>query len=129
MASTSGFVGPILRYLWPSISDDTLLFINFGIRKVAHFTEYSILVILAARALTWSRSTNLYRLRYIFPLVLALLIASLDELNQSYEPTRTGLFSDVLLDFASACVMVAILWVIRRPKQPVKDELSPDGAE
>ncbi len=127
MARTSGFVGPILRYLWPSVSDDTLYFVNFSIRKIAHFTEYSILVILAIRALSRSRTASLYKYRYIIPLVLALAIASVDELNQSFEPSRTGLASDVVLDFASACIMAAILWLNKRPRQPVTGELSSDG--
>ena len=119
MARTSGLLSPILHYLWPNISPDTDYIVNLAVRKLAHFTVYAILAILAARSFALSRATNLFRFRYIFPLVLAFLVASLDEFNQSLEPSRTGLFSDVILDFASACVMTAILWLTGRPRPPV----------
>src|SRR5205814_9256817 len=48
---TSRFLVPFLRWLDPQISFATLNAIQFGIRKLAHLTEYAILAMLLWRAL------------------------------------------------------------------------------
>src|SRR5205085_6429061 len=50
-AHTSGFLVPFLRWLDPQISLAALNAIQFGIRKLAHLTEYAILAALLWRAL------------------------------------------------------------------------------
>jgi VanZ family protein len=49
---TSRFIGPILRWLAPGISDLALDRAHFVVRKTAHFTEYAILALLVWRALS-----------------------------------------------------------------------------
>ena len=122
MAHTSGFLSPILRYFWPDLSPDTDFFVNFVVRKLAHFTVYAILAMVAVWAFAGSRSSKWFGLRYALAPLVALLIASLDELNQSFEPSRTGLFSDVILDVASALVMTGALWWIKWPPKPIADQ-------
>jgi VanZ family protein len=39
------------------------------------------------------------------------MVASLDELNQSFDPTRTGSIYDVLLDIAGGSTMAAVIWL------------------
>src|SRR5437763_16781235 len=48
---TSRFLVPFLRWLDPQISFATLNAIQFGIRKLAHLSEYAILTMLLWRAL------------------------------------------------------------------------------
>src|SRR2546421_12774378 len=48
---TSRFLVPFLRWLDPQISFAMLNAIQFGIRKLAHLTEYAILAMLLWRAL------------------------------------------------------------------------------
>src|SRR5213082_3317733 len=50
-AHTSRFLVPFLRWLDPQISLAALNAIQFGIRKLAHLTEYAILAALLWRAL------------------------------------------------------------------------------
>ncbi len=116
MAETSRFIGPLLRYLFPDIAPETLVLVHKGVRKSAHIVEYAILAFLAVRALSISAGSALCGWRYVIPLSLVALIASLDEYNQSLDVRRTGTFDDTLLDIASGSAMLAFLWMIKRPR-------------
>src|SRR3954466_16103438 len=59
--NTSRIIGPLLRWLFPSISEGQLAFAHFLVRKAAHFTEYAILAWLAARAFSTSSVRMLHR--------------------------------------------------------------------
>jgi len=48
---TSRIIGPILRWLYPEISDVAIERVRFVVRKTAHFTEYAVLALLVWRAL------------------------------------------------------------------------------
>ena len=48
--NTSRIIGPLVLWLFPNTSAETLATIHFITRKLAHFTEYAILGFLAARA-------------------------------------------------------------------------------
>ena len=49
-AQTSRFIGPILKWFAPSISDDAIAAVQLVARKMAHLAEYAILSILICRA-------------------------------------------------------------------------------
>ena len=123
MAETSRFIGPVLKYLFPSASEEILRSIHVVIRKIAHFTEYSLLAFFAVRAFASSSLKARGQLIYILPLALVVVVASADEINQSFDEARTGLASDALLDIASGVVMIAMLWLIKWPR-PRRTELS-----
>jgi VanZ family protein len=86
--------------------------IVFGVRKVAHVTEYAVLSWLVARALLrpgtpwgrWRRNAAL----------LAWLIASLyaasDEIHQAFVPNRQARWGDVGLDSLGAALGVMALY-------------------
>jgi len=46
-ANTSRVVGPILRWLFPQISEAEIETAHFVVRKAAHFAEYAILAFFA----------------------------------------------------------------------------------
>jgi VanZ family protein len=48
---TSRFIVPVLHWLFPAASADTLEFLHMLVRKSAHLTEYFILSFLLMRAL------------------------------------------------------------------------------
>ncbi|HEU4836333.1 MAG TPA: VanZ family protein, partial [Pyrinomonadaceae bacterium] len=48
--NTSRIIGPLILWLFPNTSPETLAVVHFITRKIAHFTEYAILGFLAARA-------------------------------------------------------------------------------
>ena len=109
MDQTSRFIRPLLEFLFPSASSDTITLYHAFIRKFAHFTEYAILAFLAFRA---SRNS---RWKYI----AAFAVASLDEFNQSFEATRTGSINDVMLDIAGGVSMIAVIWGILKIRRSV----------
>ena len=116
MSQTSLFIRPLLKFLFPTAPEETLQIYHGYIRKSAHFAEYALLAFFAVRAFARSSLTNLRNLRYLLPIVLVAVIASIDEFNQGFEASRTGSFRDVLLDIAGGTAMVAILWLIKRPR-------------
>jgi VanZ family protein len=77
--------------------------LNFFIRKTAHLTEYGILSALTFRALRGERRS--WNPRWaIGAIAFAAFIASIDEIRQSFVPSRVGTWHDVLLDTAGATI-------------------------
>jgi VanZ family protein len=94
MNETSLVIGPLLHFLFPNAPETTIAIYHGYIRKFAHFAVYFILGLLAVRSFaTRSPST-----RVLIAVLTVAAVASLDETNQSFEPTRTGSAWDVLLD-------------------------------
>ena len=121
-AQTSRIIGPLLHFFYPDISFELETQIHAVVRKCAHFTEYAVLALLAVRGFSASASNLLKKWRYILPLIIVAVVASLDEFNQSFEASRTSSFWDVLLDFAGGVAMIAVLWLIKRPRSAVRTE-------
>ncbi|WP_270406259.1 VanZ family protein [Paenibacillus timonensis] len=78
-------------------------FIEFFIRKAAHFGSYALLAALLVYALSgnaWATG----RRRYVYAILIAFLYACTDELHQSFTPGRTAMVQDVVLDtIGAAC--------------------------
>lgn len=120
MSNTSRFIRPLLEFLFPNAPEATLIIYHGYIRKLAHFTEYAILAFLAARAFWQSRKDSLRNYWYLFAFLLVLAVASIDELNQSFDVTRTGSIYDVLLDCFGGITMILFILLIER----IKDKFS-----
>src|SRR5438067_12312857 len=98
--NTSRIIEPLLRWLFPNITEAQLLGAHFAMRKLAHFTEYAVLALLAARAFL-SSTKNLLRRRWLISaLTLVAVYALLDEYHQAFEPTRTASIYDSMIDTA-----------------------------
>ena len=110
---TSRIIGPLLTWLFPSITDAQLLAAHMAVRKLAHLTEYAILALLAARALLTSSKEFLRRHWLAASFALAASLALLDELNQSFTPTRGGSIWDSLLDVTGASLALAFVALLR----------------
>ncbi len=114
MSNTSRFIRPLLIFLFPTASEETLVIYHGFIRKFAHFAEYAALAFFALRAFSASSKKTLQKYSFIFSLILTLLIAAIDEINQSSLASRTGSVRDVLLDFSGGLTMLAFLWILHR---------------
>jgi len=114
---TSLIIRPILEFLFPNASFETIAFYHGIIRKCAHLTEYGILGLLASRAFVNLASMPLRKYFYLLAAVLVLIVASADEFNQSFNPERTSSPIDVLIDLTGGVVgiFVFVLWARRRP--------------
>ena len=118
MQQTSRFIRPLLEFLFPNAPAATIELYHGFIRKCAHFTEYGILALLASAAFFKSSKHLVRHYWYSAALGLVLLVASLDEFNQSFEPSRTSSPWDVLLDCFGGLVIVSIFWLLSKLRQP-----------
>ena len=110
---TPRFLVPMLRWLWPGISNDTVYTIHLFVRKSAHMTEYAVLALLAARALRITLDVSLLRVA-LLTLLLVLAVSGVDEAHQSILPTRTGSIADVAIDFAGGALGVLLIVAFHR---------------
>jgi VanZ family protein len=102
--NTSRVVRPLLLWLFPNISEESIGLAHFLVRKAAHITEYAVLGWLAARAFTGSAREFLRQRWWIAGLLLIVLHALLDEYHQSFVPSRTGSFYDSGIDIAGGLI-------------------------
>ena len=107
-SNTSPIIRPLLLWLFPNLSEQQLTTVNLLTRKLAHFTEYAVLAFLARRA--FITSSKMFLRRYWFELALLLIIgcALLDELHQSFVPSRTGSIYDSAIDIAGGLTVLLI---------------------
>jgi VanZ family protein len=92
-----------ITFLGHPFAPATAEMLNFLIRKTAHVSEYGVLSALTFRALRGDKPSWSARWA-IGGIVVAIVIASIDETHQTYVPSRTGTWHDVLLDTAGAAI-------------------------
>ncbi len=114
MSNTSRFIRPLLEFLFPNSSEETLTIYHAYIRKLAHLTEYAILAFWACRAFRTSSQNFLRRFWFVFAFALVALIASIDETNQSFIASRTGSIYDVLLDVSGGLTVILIFCLAKK---------------
>ncbi|HEX2639176.1 MAG TPA: VanZ family protein [Pyrinomonadaceae bacterium] len=112
MSETSRFIRPLLQFLFPDSTEATIDLIHGYIRKSAHLFEYAVLAALTARALVGSSVSTLKKFSYAVALLLVLVVASIDEFHQSYEPSRTSSPYDVLIDITGGVLALVIVYGI-----------------
>jgi VanZ family protein len=113
-AHTGAILKKIIDAIYPSMPAPWFETVHFFIRKSAHFTVYGILSWLTFFA--WRITVPAPR-RWTFTLSgLALAVTfftgSLDELHQSFVPSRTASVRDVMLDVTGALFFQAVLAIL-----------------
>lgn len=124
-ASNSGLaVKSFLLWLFPHISEQQIANTHFFVRKAAHFTEYAILALLAARAFSASAHERLRRRWFAVALLLIVLYAFSDEFHQSFVSSRTASVYDSFIDISGG-VAALVLYLRRqaRARMKVKKQL------
>ena len=123
---TSRFIVPFLRWLNPDISWAAINTIHTVIRKLGHFSEYTILALLLWRAL-YSGATLRTKTPILFGAVfLACAVFAVgDEFHQSFVESRTPSDRDVLLDSAGAFLgaLIAVAFSQRAKQSNARSEL------
>ncbi len=115
--NTSRIIRPLLLWLFPDISEASIRLTHFYVRKTAHFTEYAVFALLAARAFATSSRETLRRGFFYITLLLVALFAFLDEFHQSLTNTRTGSIYDSLIDISGGLTALILYSLWRKRSQ------------
>jgi len=115
-SNTSRIIRPVLLWLFPEISEERLALVHFIVRKAAHFTEYAVLALLAARAFLGSSRDLLRRRWFLSSLALVVVYALSDEYHQRFVPTRTGSVYDSLIDISGGLAALLLFLTIRHKR-------------
>ena len=107
--NTSRIIGPLILWLFPNTSLETLALIHFITRKIAHFTEYAILGFLAARAFRTSPRPAIRQRWFLICVTLIVVYALMDEYHQSFVPSRTASIFDSLIDMTGGLTALIII--------------------
>ena len=112
--NTSRIIGPILKWLIPEITNESIAFIQFFLRKTGHIVEYAILSILVSNAIV-RRLAEFSAIPLIFKSVfISSIYAAFDEWHQSWTVGRTGSLIDVSIDSVGALLGVFLfLWMLK----------------
>jgi VanZ family protein len=120
--NTSRILYPVLHFLF-GMDWDRFEIWHFYIRKSGHVVGYAILSVLlfrAWRATLPAMSNTKWTPRWATIAILGTaLVASLDEWHQSFIPSRTGRWQDVVLDTCAGIGVQALIflwWIWRRNK-------------
>jgi VanZ family protein len=114
-AHTSRILYPVLHFLF-NVSLAASEVWNHYLRKIGHFTGYFILSVLLFRA--WKATLRLsppWAMRWAtIAFFMSALVASLDEWHQTFIPSRTGTFRDVVLDSIGALAAQLVIFLYWR---------------
>ncbi len=105
-------LGPIHQISWDKA--------NFAVRKTGHFVGHGLMGLAWLRAwlVTWypllrRRGIRIWRAYAItMALCCTLFCATLDEVHQTFIPSRTGLVTDAWLDTSGAAVLILLTAVL-----------------
>ena len=91
-------------------------FTHHVLRKIGHFTGYGTLSLVCFRGFRLTLYNTVYWLcrslaAHVLAVLITILVASADEIHQTFLPNRTGSFSDVLLDTAGAATFQILLFM------------------
>ena len=122
--NTSRIIRPLLLWLSPGISEASINEVHFLVRKAAHFTEYAVLALLAARAFRSSPRRALSAWWWLASFAVVACVALSDEYHQSFVPSRTASLYDSLIDMAggAAALACAALWLALRRRKSAAPE-------
>jgi VanZ family protein len=114
---SSRLIGPLMRWLFPHLSDEAVHAVVVIVRKCAHLAEYAVLALLLWRAVRKPPEPNAAAWRWSeagLALALVALYAASDEFHQTFVPSRQGCVTDVLLDTTGAALALLCLWAFGR---------------
>jgi VanZ family protein len=112
--NTSRILFPLFHFL-TGVDLPHFMVWNHHMRKAGHILGYFVLSLLLFRA--WRAtlpyvSASLWSFRWArISFIMTALVASLDEWHQTFLPSRTGRWQDVVLDSTAALAAQVVIWV------------------
>ncbi|MFI5117970.1 MAG: VanZ family protein [Terriglobales bacterium] len=126
--NTSSVLYTVIAAVVPHVDESFVSRLDEILRKTGHFAGYGILSALVFLAL---KNTNCDRLRLLLRrsggicwrdfwrwdwallgMLVTVVTAAGDEIHQSFIPSRTGRWQDVVLDFCGAVVLQVIIYFL-----------------
>ena len=140
-SNTTGVLYTVIAAVVPQVDESFVSQLDEILRKTGHFAGYGILSALVFLAL---KNTNHDRLRLflgrswemrwhdywrwnwvLLGMLVTIVTAAADEIHQTFIPSRTGRWQDVVLDSCGAAVLQVIVYFLsRRAFQRKRHELS-----
>ncbi len=130
--NTGGLLYTVISFVAPHVNRAVVDLLNEVLRKTGHFLGYgilSVLVFLALKHTNRDRLRNLvrrpwgiylrdlWRLEWSFIGVMAALgMATYDEIHQTFIPSRTGRWQDVIIDTSGAITMQVVVYLLATRK-------------
>jgi len=127
-ANTGAILYKVITTVAPHVEPSFVEQLNMVLRKTGHFLGYAILsalVLLALRNTNRDRLRNLlhrpwglylrdyWRLEWaLLGILLTIVTAAFDEIHQTFIPSRTGRWQDVVLDSCGAVVIQAVIYLL-----------------
>lgn len=127
-ANTGAILYKVITTVAPHVEPSFVEQLNAVLRKTGHFLGYAILsalVLLALRHTNRDRLQNLLRRPWgiylrdywraewaLLGILLTIVTASFDEIHQTFIPSRTGRWQDVVLDTCGAIVIQAVIYLL-----------------
>jgi VanZ family protein len=111
---SSRIIAPIVRWLFPKISDESVDHVVYATRKCAHLTEYAVLALLVWHARRKPIRNDSRPWRWAdaaFAAAFVAVYAASDEIHQLFVPHREGKISDVMIDTTGAVIGLFLLWI------------------
>ncbi len=138
--NTTGVLYQVISAVAPRVEPSFVEQLDAVLRKTGHFLGYGILSALVFLAL---RNTNRDRIRallqrpwgsylrdlwraewVVIGMLVTIVTASYDEIHQSFIPSRTGRWQDVVLDACGGAVLQVIVYLLVKrtmKKHPVEE--------
>jgi VanZ family protein len=113
-AHTGSILEPVLRHLYPAITQTQIDLAHLLVRKSAHFCSYGVLGLLLFRALRGGSEVSWRWSWAIAAFAILAIYALLDEYHQSFSNERTASIYDSLLDMTGGLVALSARWMARR---------------
>ena len=130
--NTGGLLYNVISFVAPHVDQGFVDVLNEVLRKTGHFLGYgilSVLVFLALKNTNRDRLRNLvrrpwgiylrdlWRLEWSFIGVMAAIgMATYDEIHQTFIPSRTGRWQDVVIDTSGAIAMQVVVYLLAMRK-------------
>ena len=127
---TATFLGPLIRWLFPSLTPHQFSLVHHYIRKTAHFTEYFIFCLLLYRGVRGSR-TGWRPIWGLTAWFTAAVYSCLDEIHQAFVASRGASPYDSLLDSMGALFAFGVLFLwfqFHKAEPPAIEQPAPPAA-
>ena len=125
---TKWFLNQTLSLFQIHVSPETLDFLNFLVRKLAHLTEYAVLAqllyvsLLGVGELKWQPRAALWSA------VIAGAYSLTDEFHQLFVPNRTASLIDCAIDTSGAILGLLLVYLVTRRLQATQPRAAAEEA-